>query len=322
MHAILCSLRDNGKQFLPSLFVMTLTIVTQNGGCCRAGFSGQPSLVLTAVRWCHTDTRPTPSRAAPLAGPTMRNHSLLHTLLAIGSALMHSEPDLSTVTVHPAAALRPLCWRRRRPRPNPHTASLIKLLASNAHRSLFHPFLLYPNARRTPTPVYHSRNFAREAHTAMRALAIPSSLSTAAAAAQSPRAALCRAAPPLPRPATAGLRRLERRQPQIATAAVQQTTSPAAAQEQGEQALLQGVTDGTELAGATLALAYDAQRDGWSADAFHSKVDGRGPALVVALTGERGVSSFQRQERLGGLGALNAACSCAGVPRWWAVAAL
>jgi hypothetical protein len=65
---------------------------------------------------------------------------------------------------------------------------------------------------------------------------------------------------------------------------VQQTSSPATAQEQGEQALLQGVIDGTELAGAALALAYDAQRDGWSADAFHAKVDGRGPALLVALT--------------------------------------
>lgn len=80
---------------------------------------------------------------------------------------------------------------------------------------------------------------------------------------------------------------------------MQQTTSPAAAQEQGEQALLQGVTDGTELAGATLVLAYDAQRDGWSADAFHSKVDGRGPALVVALTGERGVGDFRRRRALG-----------------------
>ncbi|KAL4431655.1 hypothetical protein ABPG77_001497 [Micractinium sp. CCAP 211/92] len=62
-------------------------------------------------------------------------------------------------------------------------------------------------------------------------------------------------------------------------------TAPAANQEQDEElALLQTVLAGTELEGAALALAYDAQRDGWSAEAFHSGVDGRGPALVVALT--------------------------------------
>lgn len=96
-----------------------------------------------------------------------------------------------------------------------------------------------------------------------------------------------RAAPPPPAAPTAGTWRLERRQPCVRAAAAQQDTAPAAAQEQEEQALLQGVTEGTELAGATLAVAYDAQKDGWSADAFHAKVDGRGPALVVALTGER-----------------------------------
>lgn len=42
----------------------------------------------------------------------------------------------------------------------------------------------------------------------------------------------------------------------------------------------------TQLEGAPLRLAYEANRDGWSADAFHAKVDGTGPALVVALTGE------------------------------------
>jgi hypothetical protein len=41
----------------------------------------------------------------------------------------------------------------------------------------------------------------------------------------------------------------------------------------------------TRLERAPLALAYDADRDGWSADAFHQNVDGRGAALVVALTG-------------------------------------
>ncbi len=103
-------------------------------------------------------------------------------------------------------------------------------------------------------------------------------------AAQPQRSARSRPAPPAA--AAARARRPERRQPHVAAAAVQQASAPDAAQEQGEQALLQGVIEGTELAGATLALAYDAQRDGWSADAFHAKVDGQGPALVVALTGE------------------------------------
>ncbi|PRW56741.1 Interferon-induced 44 family [Chlorella sorokiniana] len=118
----------------------------------------------------------------------------------------------------------------------------------------------------------------------MRALVTTAQLSAVSSAAQPPRGARSRAAPPAAAAPTTGGRRLERRRPCVVAAAVQQTSAPAAAQEQGEQALLQGVIDGTELAGATLALAYDAQRDGWSADAFHSKVDGRGPALVVALT--------------------------------------
>lgn len=43
---------------------------------------------------------------------------------------------------------------------------------------------------------------------------------------------------------------------------------------------------GTRLEAAPLVCAYDADRDGWSADAFHRRIDRRGPALVVALTGE------------------------------------
>lgn len=42
---------------------------------------------------------------------------------------------------------------------------------------------------------------------------------------------------------------------------------------------------GTSLEAAPLVCAYDADRDGWSPDAFHARVDRRGPALVVALTG-------------------------------------
>jgi len=40
--------------------------------------------------------------------------------------------------------------------------------------------------------------------------------------------------------------------------------------------------DGTILQGQSMVLAFDAQRDGWTAKAFHSRVDDRGPALVVA----------------------------------------
>lgn len=50
-------------------------------------------------------------------------------------------------------------------------------------------------------------------------------------------------------------------------------------------AQLRQLLAGTRLERAPLALAYDADRDGWAADAFHGAVDGRGAALVVALTG-------------------------------------
>ena len=40
----------------------------------------------------------------------------------------------------------------------------------------------------------------------------------------------------------------------------------------------------TALEKLPLELAYDADRDGWSAEAFHAKVDTRGAALVVART--------------------------------------
>ncbi|KAI7841731.1 hypothetical protein COHA_004597 [Chlorella ohadii] len=116
----------------------------------------------------------------------------------------------------------------------------------------------------------------------MKSLVTAPRLSGVAVAAQPQRSTRARPAPPAA--AAARARRPERRQPHVTAAAVQQVSAPDAAQEQGEQALLQGVIEGAELAGATLALAYDAQRDGWSADAFHAKVDGQGPALVVALT--------------------------------------
>jgi len=40
--------------------------------------------------------------------------------------------------------------------------------------------------------------------------------------------------------------------------------------------------EGTILEGAALSLAYDAERDGWTAAAFHRAVDNRGPLLLVA----------------------------------------
>lgn len=43
---------------------------------------------------------------------------------------------------------------------------------------------------------------------------------------------------------------------------------------------------GTRLEAAPMVCTYDADRDGWSPDAFHARVDRRGPTLVVALTGE------------------------------------
>ena len=108
----------------------------------------------------------------------------------------------------------------------------------------------------------------------------------AATTAKAPTPARSRLAPP---PAAPSRRcRHPRQHPwtRAAAAAAELEAAPAAtAQEQEELALLESVVEGTELAGAHLALAYDAQRDGWSADAFHARVDRRGPALVVALTG-------------------------------------
>ncbi|KAI3425718.1 hypothetical protein D9Q98_007694 [Chlorella vulgaris] len=40
----------------------------------------------------------------------------------------------------------------------------------------------------------------------------------------------------------------------------------------------------TQLEGVPLRLAFDAERDGWSPQAFHERVDGFGAALVVAET--------------------------------------
>jgi len=42
----------------------------------------------------------------------------------------------------------------------------------------------------------------------------------------------------------------------------------------------------TNLECRPLILAYDAQRDGWSANSFHSKVDKKGPSLVLCQTSD------------------------------------
>ena len=45
------------------------------------------------------------------------------------------------------------------------------------------------------------------------------------------------------------------------------------------QLLANTVIDGEEL-----VLAYDATRDGWTASAFHERVDGKGPTLIFGKT--------------------------------------
>lgn len=50
-------------------------------------------------------------------------------------------------------------------------------------------------------------------------------------------------------------------------------------------AVLRPLLAQTQLESVPLRLAYDADRDGWSAAAFHSRVDTFGAALVLAQTG-------------------------------------
>ena len=79
---------------------------------------------------------------------------------------------------------------------------------------------------------------------------------------------------------------------------------------------------GTRLETAPLVAAYDADRDGWSADAFHTRVDRRGPALVVALTGARARLACERAGgwtggtlcRLGGSSAMRPHSLAASLP--------
>lgn len=59
---------------------------------------------------------------------------------------------------------------------------------------------------------------------------------------------------------------------------------PAEALASPDAALVRGALRGTLLDGRRLRVAYSANRDGWSAAAFHRAVDGRGPAVVLART--------------------------------------
>lgn len=52
----------------------------------------------------------------------------------------------------------------------------------------------------------------------------------------------------------------------------------------GEVALLRPLLRNTNLEYLKLRLAYDASRDGWSAEAFHRGVDQLGPCIVVCVT--------------------------------------
>lgn len=54
--------------------------------------------------------------------------------------------------------------------------------------------------------------------------------------------------------------------------------------DEGEIALLRPLLAGASLQTSPLRLAYDADQHGWNADAFHSKIDTYGAALVIAQT--------------------------------------
>ena len=55
--------------------------------------------------------------------------------------------------------------------------------------------------------------------------------------------------------------------------------SPKGCMKSAYQLLANTVIDGEEL-----VLAYDATRDGWTASAFHERVDGKGPTLIFGKT--------------------------------------
>ena len=52
--------------------------------------------------------------------------------------------------------------------------------------------------------------------------------------------------------------------------------------------LRQKILQGTVLANRKLILAFDADKDGWNAGAFHAKLDNQGPAILIAKTKKGG----------------------------------
>ena len=56
-----------------------------------------------------------------------------------------------------------------------------------------------------------------------------------------------------------------------------------------DAALLRQLLAKTNLETRELALAYDANRDGWNAKSFHGKVDKKGPAVVLCRSASGGV---------------------------------
>lgn len=66
----------------------------------------------------------------------------------------------------------------------------------------------------------------------------------------------------------------------------------------------------TQLERAPLRLAYDADRDGWSAAAFHQAVDGYGAALVVAETGRQALGRGTHTRLVGCLPRIVLASNC------------
>lgn len=86
-------------------------------------------------------------------------------------------------------------------------------------------------------------------------------------------------------PTPGGLKRLsDEAAKELYPATVDQWADPLPGDSE-DVAVLRQLLAQTQLEAAPLRLAFDADRDGWSADAFHAGVDGFGACLVVAETG-------------------------------------
>jgi len=82
-------------------------------------------------------------------------------------------------------------------------------------------------------------------------------------------------------PAPMGMQRIDK--PEMYPATTEAAAAPVAG-DTPEAARLRPLLAGTQLEEVPLRLAFDAERDGWSAAAFHAGVDTFGAALVVAET--------------------------------------